>query len=74
MITAVARMLVTIANALCKNRQNWAALAPGTEIQLLRRVGHQCRQVGAESDHHADCYRPLKLHYPSILWPALSNR
>lgn len=27
-ITAVARKLVTIANALCKNRQKWAALAP----------------------------------------------
>jgi transposase len=27
-ITTVARKLVTIANALCKSRQNWAAPAP----------------------------------------------
>ena len=44
-ITAVARKLGTIANALCKNRQKWAA--PATrQIQLLGRVDKRDSQGG----------------------------
>ncbi len=41
-VTAVARKLVTIANALCKSRQKWTA-AKAREIQLL---GRSCMMAG----------------------------
>lgn len=52
-ITAVARKLITIANALCKSRQKWAAPAT-SQIQLLRPGCGRCSRAIPTADFQPD--------------------